>query len=169
MAFTVIFAFTACTTGPKNFEEEVRDHFRDTRGFFFLKIPPRLLTLALRTADNPDMNRFFGDARQVGIISFGDGFPVSENREVVRTLEDMLTKYDYKEIMSISDSEKLIIIKLKETNGRVTDLVTIVSESEGAVTAITLSGEIDVQAMVGMAGNLDNIDMLMQLQALVSR
>ncbi len=166
--FTLVIVLTACTHDPKSFEEEVRHTYRDQRGFFFIKIPPALMNLALNIADDPDMSRFFGNARQVGIMSFGDGFPDAKNRELVNDLEQMLIKYDYEELIRITDSDKIIAMKMKENNGKVTELVTIVSQHQGPVMAVTLSGEVDVQQVIMLAADLD-FDMLMNLQAMGGR
>jgi hypothetical protein len=154
-ALSFTFAFASCTSEPRSFEEEVRHVYRNDRGFMYIKIPPALLTLALNMIDDKDMADFFGDARQVGIITFSDEFSDNESNELVKNLEEMLTRYGFEYLIRISDSGKLISMKIKESNGKVTDLVTIVSENPGPVTAITLSGEIDVQSIVRMASELD--------------
>ncbi|TVR70820.1 MAG: DUF4252 domain-containing protein [Marinilabiliales bacterium] len=167
-ATSVMILFPACTSEPKSFEDEVRHLYQDNRGFFYLKIPPALLTLALSVADDPGMNRFFGDARQVGLISFGEGIPASESKEIIRNLEEMLTRYQYEELIRISDSGRLINMRMKENSGRVTDLVTIISETDGQLMAITLSGDIDIEQIVMMAADFD-FGQLMELRAMGGR
>ncbi len=167
-ATSVMILFPGCTHEPKSFEDEVRHLYQDNRGFFYLKIPPALLTLALSVADDPEMSRFFGDARQVGLISFGEGIPASESKEIITNLEELLARYEYEELIRISDSDKLINMKIKENSGKVTDLVTIISQPGGAVMAITLSGDIDVGQIVMMAADFD-FGQLMELQAMGGR
>ena len=164
-ALSLIVLFAACSGEPKTFEEEVRQLYQGDKGFFFIKIPPALMSLALNVAGDSDMSRFFGDARQVGVMSFGEGFSSTEKPVIVSQLEELLVKYEYEELIRISDSEKLLSMKMKENNGKVTELVTIVSQQDGPVMAVTLSGQIDVEQVVMMAADFD-FDMLMDLQAM---
>ena len=159
---------SACSPDPKTFEDEVRHLYQDRRGFMYIRIPPALLTLALRAADDPGMTRFFGDARQVGLISFGEEYSREDNAAIIRTLEELLVKYQYEDLIRISDSEKLISMKMKESGNRVTDMVTIISEREGPLMAVTLSGDIDIQQIVLMASEFD-FSRLMELQAMGGR
>ena len=168
VALALMIAFTACSSEPKNFEEEVRHIYQNERGFFYLKIPPAILSLALKMADDQEMTDFFGDAKQVGIISFGEGFPVSRNPEIINTLEEILARHDYEELIRISDQDRLISMKIKENSGKATELVTIISETAGTVMAVTLSGEINTQAVVKMAADFD-YDLLMQMHGMRSR
>lgn len=161
----ILFVFAACTSEPKSFEEDIRQAYQDERGFFFIKVPPALLTLALKIADDSEMTEFFGDARQVGIISFGEGFPTSENPVLVQTLEEMLGRWDYEDLMKISDADRTISMKMKEDGGDVTELVTIVSQTGGPVMALTLSGKINLQTVVTMAADFD-FEKLLQMQGM---
>lgn len=155
----------ACSTDPQTFEEEVRHVYKRQKGFYFIKIPPALLSLALQATGDQDMIDFFGDAGQVGVISFGAERSEDENNKLVKALEEMLDRYDFEDLMRISDSEKLISMNIKENNGKVTDLVTIVSGKPGALTAITLSGEIDVQTIIKVAADFD-YDLLMRMSGI---
>lgn len=164
-AIILIIVIAACSSEPKNFEEEVRNIYQDERGFFYLKIPPAILSLAIKMADDQEMTDFFGDAKQVGIFSFGEGFPVSKNPEIVRNLEEILARHDYEDLIRISDQDRLISMKIKGNNGKATELVTIISETAGTVMALTLSGEINIQTVVQMAADFD-YDVLMQMQGM---
>jgi hypothetical protein len=159
---SLLILFTACTSEPKNFEEEVRQVFHGTRGFYYVKIPPALLTLVLKMADDNDMTAFFGDARQVGIISFGEALSEGKNHELVKELEQMLYKYDYEELIRITDAGRIVSMNIREENGKISELVAILSQNPGPVTGITLSGEIDIQKIVQLAAELD-FDKLMQI------
>jgi hypothetical protein len=163
-----LLAFSACTTEPRSFEEEIRKEYQNQKGFFYIKVPPALLSLALKAADDPEMLQFFKNARQVGIISFGDGFPASENPVLVKKLEEMLERYEYEHLISISDNEKQIIMKIREDNGSVNELVVIVSQTESPLITLTLSGEIDIQTIVHMAADF-NFDRFLQMQSMGRR
>ncbi len=158
----------ACTNEPRSFEEEVRHVYHGQRGFYYVKIPPALLTLVLKMSDDKDMIDFFGDARQVGIITFGEGLSEGKNHELVKNLEQMLDKYEFEELIRISDGGRLISMQIREQGGTVTDLVAILSQNPGPVTGITLSGEIDIQTIVKLVADLD-FDRLMQLQEMGRR
>jgi hypothetical protein len=160
--FLLMIVISSCSSDPQTFEEEVRHVYQRQKGFYFIKIPPALLSVVVRATEDQGMIDFFGDARQVGIISFGEERPDDENNKLVKSLEEMLGRYDFEDLIRISDSEKSISIKIKENNGKVTDLVTIVSGKPGPVTAITLSGEIDVETIIKAAGDFD-YDMLMRM------
>ena len=160
-----VFTMAACASEPKNFEEELRQVYQAERGFFYIKVPPALLTLALKAADDNEMSEFFNNARQVGIISFGEGFHVSEYPEIVSNLEDMLRRYQYEDLISISDTDKRIIMKIKENNGRATELVAIVSEASSPVIALTLSGDIDIKTIVAMASDL-NFNQFLEMRSM---
>ncbi len=164
-SMAMLFVFAACSSEPKSFEEEVRQSYQGERGFFFIKVPPALLTLALKIADDNEMTEFFGDARQVGIISFGEGFPSSENPALVKILEEMLGRWEYEDLMKISDADRTISMKMKEEGGDVTELVTIVSQTGGPVMALTLSGKINLQTVVTMAADFD-FEKLLQMQGM---
>jgi hypothetical protein len=164
----ILLAFSACTTEPRSFEEELRKVYQDKKGFFYIKVPPALLTLALKAADDEEMLQFFKNARQVGIISFGDGFPATENPDLVKNLEEMLARYDYEDLISISDTEKQIIMKIREDNGSVNELVAIVSQTDSPLITLTLSGEIDIQTIVHMAADF-NFDRFMEMQSMGRR
>jgi hypothetical protein len=168
IAIALIIGVAACSSEPRNFEEEVRHIYQNERGFFYLKIPPAILSLALKMADDQEMTDFFGDAKQVGIITFGEGFPVSKNPEIVNTLEEILARHDYEDLIRISDQDRLISMKIKENDGKATELVTIISETAGQVMALTLSGEINIQTVVKMVADFDH-DMLMQMQGMGRR
>ena len=167
-SLSFLIVFTSCTNEPKSFEEEVRQIYKGTRGFYYLKIPPALLTMFLKIADDKEMMDFFGNARKVGIIYFGEETGNRENNEMVKELEAMLAKYDFVDLIRISDSRQLISMKIKEKDGIVTDLVAVVSQDRGPVTGITLSGEIDVETIVKMAADLD-FDKLMKMQEMVRK
>lgn len=167
-ALSLMIAVFACSSEPRNFEEEVRHIYQNERGFFYLKIPPAILSLALKMADDQEMTDFFGDAKQVGIITFGEGFPVSRNPEIVKTLEEILVRHDYEDLIRISDQDRMISMKIKENNGKATELVTIISETSGTVMALTLSGEINIQTVVKMSADFD-YDLLMQMQGMGRR
>ena len=166
--FSFIILLPACTREPKSFEDEVRHVFQGTRGFYYVKIPPALLTLVLKTAGDKDLIDFFGNARQVGIISFGEALPEGKNHELVKDLEQMLDKYDFEELIRISDSGQLISMKIRQEGGKISELVAILSQNPGPVTGITLSGEIDVQTIVRLAAGMD-FEKLMQLHAIGRR
>jgi len=99
LTLSLVFASAACSSEPRSFEEEVRRVYQDERGFFYIKIPPAILSLALKLSEDQEMMEFFGDARQVGIISFGEGFPSDGNPELVNTLEEMLSRYAYEDLL----------------------------------------------------------------------
>jgi hypothetical protein len=160
--FSLLIFFAACSSEPRSFEEEIRQVFHGTRGFYYVKIPPALLTMVLKMADDKDMTDFFGDARQVGIISFGEALYEGKNHELVRELEQMLYKYNYEELIRISDAGRIVSMSIREENGKISELVAILSQNPGPVTGITLSGEIDIQKIVQLAAELD-FDKLMQL------
>lgn len=164
----ILLAFSACTTEPGSFEEEIRKVYQDQKGFFYIKVPPALLSLALKAADDEEMLQFFKNARQVGIISFGDGFPATENPDLVKNLEEMLARYDYEDLISISDTDKQIIMKIREDNGSVNELVAIVSQTDSPLITLTLSGEIDIQTIVQMAADF-NFDRFLQIQSMGKR
>lgn len=164
----ILLAFSACTTEPRSFEEEIRKVYQDQKGFFYIKVPPALLSLALKAADDEEMLQFFKNARQVGLISFGDGFPATENPDLVKNLEEMLARYDYEDLISISDTDKQIIMKIREDNGSVNELVAIVSQTDSPLITLTLSGEIDIQTIVQMAADF-NFDRFLQIQSMGKR
>jgi hypothetical protein len=164
----VFFALSACTTEPRSFEEEIRKVYQNQKGFFYIKVPPALLSLALKAADDEEMLKFFKNARQVGIISFGDGITATETPGLVKNLEEMLARYDYEDLISISDHEKRIIMKIKEDNGSVNELVAIVSQTDSPLITLTLSGEIDIQTIVHMAADF-NFDRFLQMQSMGRR
>jgi hypothetical protein len=165
---TLIILLPACTGEPKNFEDEVRHVYQGTRGFYYVKIPPALLTLVLKTAGDQEMIEFFGNARQVGIISFGESLSDGNNHELVKDLEQMLDKYDFEELIRISDSGQLVSMKIREEDGIISELVAILSRNPGPVTGITLSGEIDVQTIVRLAADMD-FEKLMHLHEIGRR
>lgn len=162
VVFLLTVLLSSCSADPQTFEEEIRHVYQRQKGFYFIKVPPALLSLALRATEDQGMIDFFGDAHQVGIISFGEERSDDEHNKLVKSLEEMLGRYDFEDLIRISDSEKSISIKIKENNGKVTDLVTIVSGKPGPVTAITLSGELDVHTIAKVAGDFD-YDMLMRM------
>jgi hypothetical protein len=164
----ILLVFSGCTTEPRSFEEEIRKVYQNQKGFFYIKVPPALLSLALRATDDAEMVQFFRNARQVGIISFGDGLPASENHLIVKNLEEMLTRYEYEDLISISDKDKQIIMKIREHNGTVNELVTIVSQTDSPLITLTLSGEIDIQTIVHMAADF-NFDRFLQMQSMGRR
>lgn len=161
-------AITACKTGADSFDDEVRKTYQHEKGFFYLKVPPALLTLALRSMDDQEIMDFFGDARQVGIISFGEDFSDRENHDLFISLEEMLTRYEYEDLIRISDMERTVSMKIKENQGKVTDLVTVISQKASPVMAITLSGEIDIQTIASMAADFD-YNKLLDMQAMGNR
>ncbi|MFO7924727.1 MAG: DUF4252 domain-containing protein [Bacteroidales bacterium] len=159
----------SCTSEPKkSFEDEVRHLYQDERGFFYIKIPPALLTLGLKMTEDQEMIDFFGDASQVGILSFGEGIEGVENPALVKILEDMLSRYDYEDLIRIADQDRIVSIKIKESSSKISDMVTIVSETQGQVMAITLSGEINIETVLEMAADFD-YDMLMNMHAMGRR
>lgn len=162
-AISLLVALTACKTEPENFDDEVRQTYQHEKGFFYVKIPPSLLTLVLRSIDDQEIVDFFGDAHQVGIITFGEKFSDEENRNIFVSLEEMLTRYEYDDLIRLSDKEKTISLKIKENQGKVTELVTIVSQKASPVMALTLSGEIDIQTVVGLAADFD-YDKILKMQ-----
>jgi hypothetical protein len=164
----IILAFSACITEPRSFEEEIRKVYQNQKGFFYIKVPPALLTLALKAADDEEMLQFFKNARQVGIISFGDGFLPSENHGLAKDIEEMLIRYNYEDLIRISDNEKQIIMKIKEDNGNVNELVTIISRTDSPLITLTLSGDIDIQTIVHMAADF-NFDRFLQMQSMGRR
>jgi hypothetical protein len=166
--FSILILLPACSNEPKSFEDEVRHVFQGTRGFYYVKIPPALLTLVLKMTDDKDLIDFFGNARQVGIISFGEALSEGKNNELVKDLEQMLDRYDFEELIRISDSGQLISMKIRQEDGRISELVAILSQNPGPVTGITLSGEIDVQTIVRLAADMD-FDKLMQLHEIGRR
>ncbi len=161
-------AITACKTGVDSFDDEVRKTYQHEKGFFYLKVPPALLTLALRSMDDQEIMDFFGDARQVGIISFGEDFSDRENHDLFTSLEEMLTRHEYEDLIRISDMERTVSMKIKENQGKVTDMVTVISQKASPVMAITLSGEIDIQTIASMAADFD-YNKLLDMQAMGNR
>ena len=166
--FFLLATIAGCSSEPRSFEEELRQAYQHDKGFYYLKVPPALLSLALQITDDQELIDFFGDARQVGIISFGESMHSIENDELVRSLEDLLIKYEYEDLIRISDQDRLISMKVKEDMGNITELVAIVSQTEGPVMAMTLSGEINLQTIVKMAADFD-YDRLMQMQGMGRR
>jgi hypothetical protein len=163
---SLLILFPACKNEPQTFEEELRHVFKGTRGFYYVKIPPALLNLVLKASDDKEMIDFFGNARQVGIISFGKELSEGKNLELVKDLDQMLEKYEFEELIRISDSGRLVTIKIREHGGSISDLVAIISQNPGTVTGITLSGEIDIQTIIKLAAEMD-FDKLMQLQEII--
>lgn len=169
--FSVIFllaAITGCKTGPESFDDEVRKTYQHEKGFFYLKVPPALLTMALRSMDDQEIMDLFGDARQVGVISFGENFSDTDNHDLFTSLEEMLTRYEYEDMISISDMERTVSVKIKENQGKVTDMVTVISQKASPVMAITLSGEIDIQTIASMAADFD-YNKLLEIQSMRKR
>jgi hypothetical protein len=164
----ILLAYSACNTEPRSFEEEIRKDYQNQKGFFYIKVPPALLSLALKAADDEEMLQFFKNARQVGIISFGDGFPATENPDLIIKLEEMLARYEYEDLIRISDSDKTIIMKIREDNGSVNELITIVSQTDTPLITLTLSGEIDIQTIVSMAADF-NFDRFLHMQSMGRR
>ncbi|MFW5700262.1 MAG: DUF4252 domain-containing protein [Cyclobacteriaceae bacterium] len=168
IAIFLLTAITACKTGVDSFDDEVRKTYQHEKGFFYLKVPPALLTLALRSMDDQEIMDFFGDARQVGIISFGEDFSDRENHDLFTSLEEMLTRHEYEDLIRISDMERTVSMKIKENQGKVTDMVTVISQKASPVMAITLSGEIDIQTIASMAADFD-YNKLLDMQAMGNR
>ena len=146
---------TGCSREPASFEEEVRMTYQNKRGFFYIKVPPALLTLVLKSAGDKNIPEFLGNARQVGIIAFGEGFPAAKNTELVTSLEEMINRYDYEDLITISDHESRISMKLKEEKGKVSELIILVSKPGESVMVLTLSGDIDIQTVAGLAADFD--------------
>jgi hypothetical protein len=168
LLFLIIIAVLACKTEPRSFEEEVRHHYNGERGFFYIKVPPALLTLVLRATDDREMHEFFKNARQVGVISFGDGFYESDRNDLVNNLEEMLNRHRYDDLITISEKDRKIILKIREQDGSVSELVAIVSQSDSPLLALTLSGEINIQTIASMASGFD-YNKLLQLQSVGKR
>lgn len=161
-------AVTACKTEPLNFEEEVRQVYQNKKGFIYLKVPPVLLSIAMKSSDDNEMLDFFGNARQVGIIVLGEGFPDPDNPELLKNLEEMLNRYLYQDVISISEIDRFISLKIKEGDGRIVEVVTLISQSGSPVVIITMSGEIDVHSVVNMVADLD-FDRIMKIQGMRRR
>jgi hypothetical protein len=168
LILSILVAVSACKTGPRNFEEEVRHLYNGKRGFFFIKIPPALLTLVLRATDDKEMHDFFKNARQVGVISFGEGFHESQRNDLVNNLEDMLNRHRYDDLITISEKDRKIILKIREQEGVISELVAIVSQSDSPLLALTLSGEINLETIAGMAAGFD-YSKLLELQSVGKR
>lgn len=164
----LVTALTACKTETESFDAEVRKTYQHEKGFFYLKIPPSLVTLVLRSIDDKEIIDFFGGARQVGIIAFGEKFSDEETQNLIVSLEEMLSRYEYEDLLRISNKEKTISLKIKENKGKVTELVTIVSQKASGVMALTLSGELDIQTVVRLAADFD-YDKLLEMQIMGKR
>lgn len=151
----LMMAALSCSREPSSFEEELRHTYKDERGFFYLKVPPALMRLVMNVENDKEMLEVLGNARQVGIISFGEGFPVSKNPELLQNLEGMMYRYNYEDLIKINEQGREINVKIRENNGNVTDLITLISQPEDQVMLFTISGDIDISTVVEMASLFD--------------
>jgi hypothetical protein len=135
---------------------EFHDRYKDTGKYFTLKIEGGILkSLAHMETNDEEADELINLVSKIEAI---DIHSISRNaadfsEKDMKTLEKRIRHEKFEDLMYVNEKDRHIKFMIRESNGRVSDLVMLVDEPEEFL-IFSISGDIDLRALAKLSGQI---------------
>ena len=140
--------------GQKSAVDKVFDKYSGKEGYTTVYISSFMFNLLNSLeVDDPEYNEFKKATSGINSIKIltQDG---GDSEAFGKELLDMLPRSEYQEMMKVKDGEEDVLFLAKESNGRISEFLLIVSGGSDDV-LIAITGDIDLESLSSIASGLD--------------
>jgi len=149
------FMFTSCEDGPKEYPEDsfssiYENHKKgqnvqsfDLKGEYAAMFIPK---------EEEELKELMNEVGQLKLITSPDKATATELKNA---FENTLSKDQYQELLDLSDGGNKVIIKSDEAEGKIKELVILVSDDKGAFSAMSVDGNLDKEKVLKLLNEAD--------------
>jgi hypothetical protein len=141
--------------------EQVFQKFSDREGYTSVVITKNMFQL-FANVDNPKSDDFLKTVKNLEFIKILSVEGESESKTFFSELKSVLPEKDYKELMTIKESDSHVRFLTLEKDGVIKELI-MISIGKGESTMIWLAGIIDMKTVSKIAGSI-NVDGMENLE-----
>ena len=150
----LLILFTLAAFSQQSAVDKVFDKYSGKEGYTTVYISSFMFNLLNSLeVDDPEYNEFKKATSGISSIKIltqeGSG-----SESFGRELLNMLPRSEYKEMMVVKDNEEEVLFLAKESGGRITEFLLIVSGG-GDDALIAIQGDIDLESISSIAAGLD--------------
>lgn len=152
--FSAIFLSGMMAYGQQSAVDKVFDKYSGREGYTTVSISSFMFNLlnSLET-DDPEYEEFkkaTSGIKSIKILAQDGAGSESFGEELLR----MLPRSEYQEMMTVKDQEEEVLFLAKESGGKITEFLLIVSGGSDDV-LIAITGDIDLESLSSIAAGLD--------------
>jgi hypothetical protein len=122
---------------------------------------PALLKLALGADENRDqaLSQALEMVQSIRVKSFSvDENQAPKIQAYMKEIEEKLNADDWQRLIYIKDDEEIVIVSVKHAESAIAGLMVMVFEDDEEATFVNVVGNIDLSKLIGIAGDLDEVD-----------
>ncbi len=150
----VIFLCGMLAFGQQSAVDKVFDKYSGKEGYTTVYISSFMFNLLNSLdSDDPEYNEFkkaTSGIKSIKILTQDGGNSTSFGKELL----EMLPRSEYQEMMKVKDQEEEVLFLAKESGGKITEFLLIVSGGSDDV-LIAITGDIDLESLSSIASGLD--------------
>lgn len=151
---SVVFLLGMLAFGQQSAVDKVFDKYSGKEGYTTVYISSFMFNLLNSLeVDDPEYNEFkkaTSGIKSIKILTQDGGNSESFGKELLA----MLPKSEYQEMMKVKDQDEEVLFLAKESGGRISEFLLIVSGGSDDV-LIAITGDIDLESLSSIASGLD--------------
>jgi len=151
---SIVFLLGMLAFGQQSAVDKVFDKYSGKEGYTTVYISSFMFNLLNSLeVDDPEYNEFkkaTSGIKSIKILTQDGGNSESFGKELLA----MLPKSEYQEMMKVKDQDEEVLFLAKESGGRISEFLLIVSGGSDDV-LIAITGDIDLESLSSIASGLD--------------